>query len=309
MNKLKNFISLYFNLSKKESNGFILLCILMTIIIITPAFYRVFHSPQQQLLETDKKTLDSLVTLLEREQKRDSPMQESEKKNKQNIFYSGFNPNSSSEIEMTVSGVPGYISKRIIKFRSKGGKFKTKADLRKIYGLKESDFKKLYPYINIDENTKQILGLQPNKPFTKTYNTNALSKQIINLNTTDSLQLISLKGIGPAFASRILKYRKKLGGFVSKEQLKEVYGLDSIVLNGIISNFTIDKNFMPEKIKINTTYTPLLSSHPYIGKKTAQLIVNYFIQHGNYTSLEQLRNIKLITEENYLKMLPYLSLE
>lgn len=239
MNKHKNFIAQYFNLSKKESNGFILLCILMSIIIITPAFYQTFRTPEQKLLMSDKTILDSLVTVIDENKNWDSPLRKSENEVAYNTSYSSFKPNSSTEQEMTASGVPEYISRRIVKFRSKGGKFKTKADLKKIYGLKETDYKKLYPYIDLSESNEQTSNLSRREPIAKTFPSTISSKQNINLNTTDSLQLISLKGIGPTFASRIIKYRNKLGGFIYKEQLKEVYGLDSIALKEIIINSTL----------------------------------------------------------------------
>lgn len=307
MNKLKNFIALYFNLSKKESNGFIILCILMFAIIFAPSIYRSLLSPKQELLLSDKQTLDSLIIFLDSKQK----FQPSEHKEfkKRSITYAAFNPNSFTEEEMTIAGVPKFISKRIVKFRDKGGKFKIKADLKKMYGLSENDFQKLYPYIELPEEVNRDFHQNDYKPYSKEFVPKSNHKQIFDLNTADSLQLIALKGIGPAFSSRIIKYRKKLGGFISKGQLSEVYGLDSIALKEMNLYTSIYRDFIPSKININTLNISLLSSHPYIGKKIAQLIVNYHNQHGNYSSIDQLRNIKLITEENYLKIAPYISLE
>jgi competence protein ComEA len=309
MNKLKNFIALYFNLSKKESNGFIILCIFMLTIIFAPSIYQSFLAPKQELLLSDKKTLDSLVVLLDNNQPEKFQTSERRNQEKGTITYNSFNPNASSEEEMTLAGVPKFISKRIIKFREKGGKFKTRSDLKKIYGLSETDFQKLYSYIKLPEKINKDFYKNDHKIYSKEFTSKNDYKKSFDLNTADSLQLVSLKGIGPAFASRIIKYRKKLGGFIFKEQLKEVYGLDSNALGEMDMRTTIDRNFIPSKININSSNLILLASHPYIGKKTAQLIVNYYTQHGIFASIDQLKNIKPITEEIYLKIAPYLSLE
>ena len=305
MNKFRNFISLYFNLSRKESNGFIVLCGLMLVIFISPVLYRPLLSPTPVLLASDKKMLDSLSLILDTHLPEKRNIHNFQNKRKQeNIAYDVFNPNIDSEEKMTKSGVPGFISKRIVKFRSKGGKFKTKADVKKIYGLSESVFLQLSSFIELPEETDKTKTVYNNTP--KTYERK--SRPIFDINKADSIQLVSLKGIGPTFASRIIKYRNKLGGFISKDQLKEVYGLDSIALQEIGLYTMIEKNFIPLKININETNAALFQSHPYIGKKSSQLIVSYRNQHGNYISLDQLKNIKSISEENYLKMLPYLTL-
>ncbi len=303
MNKIRKTIALYFNLSRKESNGFIILCLLMLFLIFVPSLNRAFFYEEEIVLPSDKKMLDSIVVLLETTSKK-TFYNPKEKKNNYSINnYSNFNPNLSSENEMTNAGVPAFLSQRIIKFRNKGGKFKTKADLKKIYGLRESTYLELFPFIELP-----ILHEVVERHETP-YSSTKKNKQLFDLNLADSLRLVSLKGIGPTLASRILKYRNKLGGFIKKEQLNEVYGLDSFALNEIKIHCIIDTKFIPNTININNTNLTELASHPYIGRKTGQLIMNYLKQHGNYSSIEELKNLKTISEENYIKIAPYLIVE
>ena len=121
--------------------------------------------------------------------------------------------------------------------------------------------------------------------------------------------MISLNGIGPAFASRIIRYREKLGGFYSKDQLKEVYGITDSLYQNLIPFIDIENNIPFRFIHLNTDTFGNLSSHPYIRGKIASLICNYRKQHKSFTSIEELKQLPLITEENFLKLAPYLKLD
>lgn len=90
---------------------------------------------------------------------------------------------------------------------------------------------------------------------------------IIELNAADSVTLESLPGIGPAFASRILKYRKLLGGYVDVVQLKEVYGMPEETYEKIKPLCKID----PSKVNILSAEllweNPYKIYHPYLSKE------------------------------------------
>jgi competence protein ComEA len=300
MNQIKKIISLYFNLSRKEANGFIILSLLIPIFIFLPWIGRLCFSSYDSIPSKDQHTMNTLLAQMENNPiiKTDSMMKEAD--SKKDIIYSYFDPNVASENEMIHSGVPDFVAVRIVKFRSKGGIFKTKEDLKKIYGLSAALYQQLYPHISIADSPKP------------THSSRSLKREVKNtiqpfdLNKADSLTLVALKGIGPTLAGRILKYRLKLGGFLALKQLQEVYGLDSIALGEIDRYGYIDKNFSPVKIDLNSTDDKAFRDHPYIGKKITTMIVSYRNQHGHFTSAEQLKNIKSIPEQAYLKMLPYL---
>ena len=48
---------------------------------------------------------------------------------------------------------------------------------------------------------------------------------IININTATEEQLVTLPGIGPAYAKRIVEWREENGRFTAKEQLLEIRGI------------------------------------------------------------------------------------
>jgi DNA uptake protein ComE-like DNA-binding protein len=129
-----------------------------------------------------------------------------------------------------------------------------------------------------------------------------------DLNKADSAQLISIYGIGGTLSIRIIKYRNRLGGFISTVQLKEVYGLDSTVVNELVKKSFIEENFRPKSLDINLATEKELAAHPYIKYALAKAITAYRFQHGHFTSIDDLTNIAIIDDTTFEKIKPYLSL-
>jgi DNA uptake protein ComE-like DNA-binding protein len=127
---------------------------------------------------------------------------------------------------------------------------------------------------------------------------------IADLNTADALDLQKVKGIGPAYSERIIKYRDILGGFADTTQLHEVYGLPPETIHELVKHFTIQSNVKP--ITINTDSIKTLIKHPYISYDLAKIIVNYRAQHGDFKSVNELRKIKALDERTFLRLKPYL---
>jgi DNA uptake protein ComE-like DNA-binding protein len=128
-----------------------------------------------------------------------------------------------------------------------------------------------------------------------------------DINMADSLSLMDVYGIGPALARRILNFRTRLGGFVSMEQLKEVYGLDSVVVLRLKRQFRVLPGFEPEKIDLAFVTFDDLARHPYISWKQAQAIVSYRSQHGLSTP-QDLRKLNALDSVWLARMLPYLKM-
>jgi len=218
------------------------------------------------------------------------------KKEKIKIDYFNFDPNIITKTEWKRLGFKDWQIKTIFNYKSKGGSWKTKADVKEIYGLDENNYYKLKPYILLPEYSKK----EDSK--TKDY-TNK-----ININTADAKELTKLKGIySEKYAKIIIKYRTSLGGFIKKEQLKEVWNLKEETFNGLKEQIIINLQNI-KKININNTTIEKLKSHPYIDWKIANAIVKYKKANGNYTNIEELKKIHLINNKTYLKITPYLTI-
>ena len=131
---------------------------------------------------------------------------------------------------------------------------------------------------------------------------------MVELNSADTLEFDKLKGIGFSYAKRIIKYRELLGGFVRKEQLMEVYGFDQERHNALSSVVFVDDSKV-KKININADVFEGLKRHPYIKYNLANLILNYRKQHGNYKSVEDIKQLNLMNDELLSKISPYLTVE
>jgi len=140
----------------------------------------------------------------------------------------------------------------------------------------------------------------------KAYVSNKLKPGVtIELNAADSAQLTEVRGIGGSFAIRIIRYRNRIGGFYNKEQLKEVYELDSAKYAEIEGQLTVDPSQVI-KVNINTISFASLRQSPYLSYKQASAIIEYRTQHGNYSSIEDVGNVAIIMPETLHKIEPYL---
>jgi competence ComEA-like helix-hairpin-helix protein len=107
---------------------------------------------------------------------------------------------------------------------------------------------------------------------------------------------------------RIVNFREKLGGFYSVDQLAETYGLPDSTYQ-LIRPRLICRNAVVRKININDASVEELKNHPYIKWNLANVIMQYRKQHGPFKSIEQLEQLLLVTKEQLVKLLPYLSVE
>lgn len=140
--------------------------------------------------------------------------------------------------------------------------------------------------------------------FTKVKKSGKQEPMILDINSADSLQWISLPGIGPAFAKRILAYREKLGGFYSLEQLKEVYGLDSTWVNHQTKYLRIGQGVY-RKISLQKTEWKDFR-HPYLPYAQAKIFLSYRKHHPEIQSFQELDNIQLLDKNVWNKLRPYL---
>lgn len=303
MNRILAWIRAFFGFSRTEANGFLILLPLCVLLVFIEPIYQAWFTSQPQLISHDKALLDSITSQWEFSSHSDSV---NTLKPERRLFK--FDPNTVKMDELMELGFEKAVVSRIVNYRSKGGKFKTKTDLKKIYGIDTALVTSLYAFIMLPE-TNSVAKLIPETPYAKTDRKNAFVPTYFDINLADTSQLIQLKGIGSKLAQRIIKYREKLGGFVLESQLAEVFGLDSLAIQELNKSTFVAPSFVPRQININKATEKQLTSLPYIKFPIAKAIVAYRYQHNNFTSIDELRSITILDETLFQKIKPYLTIK
>lgn len=211
-----------------------------------------------------------------------------------------FDPNTANKDKLLALGIPGKVANTLINFRKKGGQFYKKEDLLTIYGFHEDLYVSLEPFINIKEPLDQKVYKQKNS-------TAPPLPAKIDINTASVEDWKTLKGIGPTYAGRIVKFRNKLGGFASIDQIASTYGIPD-------STFQAIKPFLESspvfrKIDINKVELAELKTHPLITWKQANVLINYRNNHGPFENQQQLYEIRAIPQNVIRQIVPYLKFE
>lgn len=210
-----------------------------------------------------------------------------------------FNPNTLPEVGWIKLGFSEKEAKSVIKFRNKGGRFHKPEDLRKLYCVTEERFQQLSGFIQLEPFTQSSVTK-------KTHQT--INPSVVELNSADSLQLIRVKGIGPYRASKIIRWRNRLGGFWSFNQLLEIKGFNDSLLLQLKPYLTIDTNQV-KKISVNRVNLEELQSHPYFWYGVGKSIVNFRDKHGPFHQPSDLKSIYALKPEQLEKIVHYLKFE
>ena len=193
-----------------------------------------------------------------------------------------FDPNTVSVADLQRLGLSERQAESIENYRSKGGRFRSKADFRKMYVVSDTLFARLEAYIDIPK---------------------------LELNRADSAALVALRGIGPYYARKILDYRERLGGFVDAAQLLEIDGLDADRLAGFSEDVTVDAKKI-RKIDLWHASDTVLARHPYIGAKGARSVLRYrqLYDSARWT-LPDLAKERALPPENIEKLKKYIEIQ
>jgi DNA uptake protein ComE-like DNA-binding protein len=300
-----------FGFSKTETNGFMVLIPLMIFLLFAPTLYTKIFSKRYNNATEDRAILDSLLVMWNE----NAVLRNSNEKRKVSfedlvIELQEFDPNIAEVDLLQKVGVPLWLAQRILNYRTKGGVFKTKSDLQKIYDFPDSLFRSLEPFIQLPDRIPEIKKVEilenikvieaEEKPIVK-----LLAK--VDLNDSDTTGYKLLRGIGSVYASRIIKYRLMLGGFVETKQLTEVYGVSDSLVNSFIDQLVIKESFRPKQLKINLSTFKELLAHPYISYEQAGDILNTKSKYGKFKKDSDLMNLNSFSEIELKKLQPYLA--
>ena len=217
-----------------------------------------------------------------------------------------FDPNTVDSMTLLHLGFKPWQAKNMLKYRAKGGKYRKKEDLKKLYGMTDSMYLALTPYIYIKDS------IVVDSERIDSVRTDSLPKwkstkkdTILNLRTADTTELKLIRGIGSYRAKMIVRYREQLGGYAQVEQIMEARGMDKVIADSILPHFYID-SVVVNKIPINHIRPEVLQRHPYLNFEQAKAIYEYRRKHIRIKSAEELKKIKGLSPTDIEKILIYL---
>jgi competence protein ComEA len=319
----------YFGFSRAETRGLVLLLLLMLGVAVLPILLRPADptylpaADQQQLngwaaeLSARLATADAAARQRYAERRSYGPSRTARYPQVAQIKLAPFDPNSLSATDWEARGVPHFVAGRIVNYGQKAGGFRAKAQVQRIYGLPDSVYQRLAPFMQLPDELpgRKDYAARVGAPFAASLPSRFPRKpahlQPFDLNQADTTQLQQIKGIGRGRAKWIVLRRNELGGYVTEAQLADVFVLrDAPDLVDSLQKYTfVAPGFVPQTVNINSATFDELWPHPYVGKPLARLIVAFRKQHGAYKTPEDLRQIKTLKEESFAKLRPYVRCE
>ena len=316
MESLKRLVRNYFGFPKSQTYGLLILIPMIFVILLLPNLYKGLTQIEYDKFESDKALLDSLIS--EWNENLNTPKVDAGFN--ADIVLFNFNPNSSSIEELVSLGLEQRLANRLINYRNAGGNFSVKDDLKKIYGFPSSLFESLRPYILLPDKLPesnerrrvQITETDMEESLKETNVNQRRSEKVealmftIDINTADSLAFRKLRGIGPVYSSRIVKFRAIVGGFNSVGQIKDVFGISDSLFQSFEHQLLVSPAFKPIQININLASFKEINAHPYISFEQTKEIMNGKSKYGKYRSPADLQMLSLFDSLQIVKLTPYL---
>lgn len=217
------------------------------------------------------------------------------------IHLQPFDPNTADSITLVSVGLKPYMAKNLIRYRQAGKVFRQPDDLRTLYGMSDSLYEALQPYIQIDSAfragyTGEYRGNIDGKSMVK-------RDTVLDLNTADTTELQLLRGVGRYTAIQIIRYRQTLGGYYSVNQLYEISELPSERIDSLLPHFFADTTLITP-INVNRASVKQLSHHPYISYRQAEQLYNLRRRKLRISATDDLSAV--FTPDEYIRVRHYL---
>ena len=260
------------------------------------------HDDKDELPEADNETLTTL------QHKWNAPTSLDRWGNEIDLTPFPFAPNHADSATLCRLGLEPWQVSNMLKYRRKGGRWRSADDLQRLYGLSKSQFEQLRPYVRIAEADKRKVyeraEWQSNYEHEPRPKTEKLAEGVtLPANTADTTALKHIPGIGSYYARKIVDYRERLGGFVSTSQIGEIEDLPA----GITRWFVLDKADKPRQLRINHATFKQLVRHPYLSYEQTKIIVTHIRQYGAIRSWRDLQLYKEFTQNDFKRLAPYIS--
>ena len=238
------------------------------------------------------------------------------------VVMRAFDPNTVDSLTLIGFGLRPWKVKNFLHYREAGKVFRSTEDLGDTYGWTEEDVERVASYVRVGKkygksgrNEKhEKYGKNENhwndgkrwekkeKPERPSNKFQTLTK--VDVNTADMAMLRRIPGVGAKISDAIVRYRKRLGGFHSVEQLREI----SIVSPELLDWMEVSSSNI-QKINMNKASFQALNSHPYISYEQTKALLQYIRLYGDVKDEKALVETGIFTKEEVEKLRPYITYE
>lgn len=219
------------------------------------------------------------------------------------LFF--FDPNQIDSASFLRLGLKPYMAKSILKYRKKGGRFRTSDDFSRVPFLSQEQFLKLKPYICIDEKLIVKRDTLVSKTPSFIRQEKYIEGTLVDLATADTSELKKIPGVASGIARAIVGYRNRLGGFYSINQLKELKNLSEEQFTKISKFLKLGEPKI-NRISVNRCGFEHLRSHPYLNFYQAKAIHELRKKRGKINSLTEFSLLEEFTEKDFDRLKYYL---
>lgn len=285
----------HFWYTKNQRNGILLLLI---IIIFLQLILHFKNFDSQQLVDLSQSKITSYNKQL------DSLKKKSSKKKKFKIYP--FNPNYISDYKGYQLGMNVDEIDRLLAYREQRLYVNSAKEFQTITKISDSLLQKISPFFKFPEWVQKKNNQQRYIPNSRI---NVSEITTVDINKATLKDFTFIEGVDEYLSERIIKYRSKLQGFSFKEQLFEVWGLDELIANKILSTFSIKNKPIIKKVNINTASFKEVLSNPYIDYELCVKIFDYRDEVAEIQSISEIKNIEGFPIKKYNRIVLYLLAE
>jgi len=266
----------FMKFTREQRTGIFLLFVI--IIVLQLVYYFVDFSPvmkkdsrEQQWLSLQAE-VDSMIL---------------HKPDGKSVMYP-FNPNFISDYKGYKLGMSVEQIDRLLAFRKQNKYVNSAKEFQNVTKVSDSLLNAIAPFFKFPD---WVNHKKDNSEY-KNYQNSAFAKKekiaLVDINQATKEDLIKISGIGEVISLRILTQKEKLGGFVSMEQLKDVWGLSPEVILNLNKYFAVTKLPNLTKIDINNASLKELSQFFYFKYDLARQIVKHRSMNGDFKNIDDL---------------------
>lgn len=292
----------FFHLPQSDRKAMILLIVLLLFVVSLYFFFFRKEATPLSVNEKDKAELEGFASSVRTQEEKYRREHFGKPWTSYKVETFPFDPNTADSITFLRLGLRPWMAHNALKYRAKGGHWRSADDFARLYGLSKSDFVRLRPYIRIHPSFAKPASAYRKDSVRRRANYPAKFKSLVHLdlNMVDTATLQKIPGIGSFYSRKIKEYGERLGGYVSVSQLKEIEGLPQGIERWFVMN-----THSCRPLEINRATFKQLMRHPYLNYDQVKAIFDVRRKTGDIKTFQRLSLYPCFAPRDFERLRPY----